>query len=219
MKNKKDEKAKTGKSAGSEASRSGSEELAVDKEEKRAARGNGEAKERRDAGGSGPSRKGEDKASGGGAAGEDRLLRLQADFENFRKRTLREKGEISSRANEALLMDLLPVLDHFELAFEAAQRHEKESHAFLEGFRLVWDQLKAVLARFGLEEIDARGKEFDPNLHEAVSRTESDTAEEDFVATQVRKGYLLNGRLLRPAQVVVSVGPGDGEGVGEKQEG
>lgn len=139
------------------------------------------------------------------AALNDRLLRLQADFDNFRKRTVREKNECFQRANESFMEELLPVLDSMGLAIEGAVNHAAEP-AILDGFRLVSEQLSSVLAKFGLTPIDARGLEFDPNVHEAVSHLPSDTVADGFVMAQTRLGYMLGDRLLRAAQVVVSSG-------------
>lgn len=140
------------------------------------------------------------------AALEDQLLRLRADFDNFRKRTLREKGEIYSRANEEIMIEMLSVLDHIDLALAAARDHGTEG-AVVEGFRLVAEQLRAVLGKFGLAPVDAEGLPFDPNLHEAISHIASDEAPENTVIAQVRRGYRLGEMLLRPAQTVVSSGP------------
>jgi molecular chaperone GrpE len=142
---------------------------------------------------------------------QERLLRLQADFDNFRKRTLREKDELYRRANEDLMTEALPVLDHMELALEHA-RANGEADPLAEGFALVWEQMLSVLGKFGLEPIDAEGKEFDPNIHEAVSHLPSAEVPGSVVMTQTRRGYMLGGRVLRAAQVVVSSGAGgDGE--------
>ena len=137
---------------------------------------------------------------------EDRLLRLRADFDNFRKRTERERGTWRRQANESLLADLLPALDHFEMGLRTAEQHHAES-AVLEGFRLVYDQLQQALARHGLEPIDAEGQPFDPHRHEAISHLPSEEHPADMVIAQTRRGYLHEHTLLRPAQVVVSSGP------------
>ena len=145
------------------------------------------------------------------AALEEQLLRLRADFENFRKRTLRDKAEIYSRANEEIMTEMLPVLDHIDLALAAAREHGTEG-AVVEGFRLVAEQLRAVLGKFGLTVVDAEGLPFDPHLHEAVSHIASDEVPENTVMAQVRRGYRLGEMLLRPAQTVVSSGtPGSGD--------
>ena len=135
----------------------------------------------------------------------DRLLRLQADFENFRKRMLREKDDLYRRANEDLLLELLPVLDHMDLAMEAAASHDVPP-AFVEGFQLVSEQFLSTLKKFGLSLVDDAGT-FDPSYHEAVSHLPSPEVPADHIMARVRKGYMLGERLLRPAQVVVSSGP------------
>lgn len=136
---------------------------------------------------------------------EDRLLRLQADFDNFRKRMLREKEELYRRANEDIMLELLPVLDHLELAFSAAGT-DSEEHPVIQGFSLVAEQLRAVLRKFGLNPIEAQGA-FDPNVHEAVQHLPSAEVPENEIIAQLRAGYMLGSRLLRAAQVVVSSGP------------
>ena len=140
----------------------------------------------------------------------DRLLRLQADFENFRKRTDREKAETYRRANESIMEELLPVLDSMGLPIDGALKHGAEP-ALMDGFGLVSEQLLAVLRKFGLEPVDA-GQQFDPNMHEAVSHLPSDTVADGFIIAQTRRGYMLGDRLLRAAQVVVSSGPATDDG-------
>jgi molecular chaperone GrpE len=139
---------------------------------------------------------------------KDRLLRLQADFDNHRKRTLRERNDVYRRANEDLMTDLLPVLDHLEMGLRTAREHGVQE-SVCQGFQMVSDQLMGVLARFGLEPVDAEGQPFDPNLHEAISAMPSEEAPADTVLTQTRRGYRLGDLLLRPAQVVLSHGPGE----------
>jgi molecular chaperone GrpE len=140
----------------------------------------------------------------------DRLLRTAADLENFKKRAARERTEAAQFANVALLLKLLPVLDHFEMAQATTQTAEvpQSGIASLQaGIAMIQQQLKGVLAETGLEEIDASGKPFDPTLHEAVSQLETDDAPEGQVVQQIRKGYKLRDRLLRPAAVVVAKKP------------
>jgi molecular chaperone GrpE len=136
---------------------------------------------------------------------ENRLLRLQADFDNFRKRVARERNETYTRANEDLLSEVIPVIDHMDMALTAAADHDAPE-ALLNGVTLVGEQLKGVLGKFGLEKIDASGKEFDPNEHEAISHLPSEDVPDNNVMQQTRLGYKLKGRILRPAQVVVSSG-------------
>ena len=138
----------------------------------------------------------------------DRLLRTAADFENFKKRVAREKQEAIKFANEGLLTKLLPVLDNLDLAVTAAQSATPEANQALhEGVNMVSRQLKGVLAEAGLEEVDAAGKQFDPHLHEAVSQQETPEVPQEHVVQQLRKGYRLRGRLLRPATVIVAKQP------------
>ena len=135
----------------------------------------------------------------------DRLLRTTADFENFKKRAAREKSEAIQFANVALIQKLLPVLDHFEMAQAAAQNASDEKNSSLQsGIAMIQNQLKAVLIEAGLEEIDAVGKPFDPALHEAISQQETADIPEGHVVRQMRKGYKLRERLLRPATVIVA---------------
>ncbi|MBL7115510.1 MAG: nucleotide exchange factor GrpE [Kiritimatiellae bacterium] len=136
---------------------------------------------------------------------QNRLLRLQADFDNYRKRTLREKEELWSRAHADVIEEFLPVLDHMDLALEAADKHGAPQ-AFVEGFQLVRGQMGSTLKKFDLVPQDVVGLEFDPNLHEAVAHMPSDDVPANSIVAQARRGYLLGDRLLRAAQVVVSSG-------------
>ncbi|MDE3066540.1 MAG: nucleotide exchange factor GrpE [Verrucomicrobiota bacterium] len=140
----------------------------------------------------------------------ERLLRATADFENFKKRAARERLESAQFAAAALIQKLLPVLDHFEMALAAAQKAEGNHLAsFQAGVAMIQQQIKGVLSEAGLEEIDAGGKPFDPALHEAVSQQETVEAPEGQVVQQLRKGYKLRDRLLRPATVVVAKKPAE----------
>ncbi|MGA2852838.1 MAG: nucleotide exchange factor GrpE [Verrucomicrobiota bacterium] len=139
----------------------------------------------------------------------DRLLRTTADFENFKKRAARERIETAQFAAAALIEKLLPVLDHFEMAQAAAQSAGDSKPASMQaGVAMIQQQLKTVLTEAGVEEIDAAGKPFDPALHEAVSQRETSEVPEDHVFQQLRKGYKLRDRLLRPATVIVAKKPG-----------
>ena len=138
----------------------------------------------------------------------DRLLRTSADFENFKKRAAREKIESAHYATASLLGKIIPVMDNFEMALAAAQTAPGEKTSALQsGVAMIHSQLKSVLTEAGLEEIDATGKPFDPALHEAVSQQETEAVPEDHVAQQLRKGYKLKERLLRPATVIVAKKP------------
>lgn len=141
----------------------------------------------------------------------ERLLRTSADFENFKKRAAREKQEGMKFANESLLQNLIPVLDNFDSALAATQTADADAVKSLQtGIAMIYQQLKKTLTDAGLEEVDAAGKVFDPNLHEAVSEKETDEVPEGQVVQQLRKGYKLRDRLLRPASVVVAKHPATG---------
>ena len=138
----------------------------------------------------------------------DRLLRTTADLENFKKRAARERQEAIKFANASLLEKLIPALDNLEMALAAANNAESHSIESLKtGIAMIYNQLKAALADTGLEEIDATNQPFDPNLHEAVSHQESADVPEGQVLQQLRKGYKLRERLIRPATVVVARRP------------
>jgi molecular chaperone GrpE len=135
----------------------------------------------------------------------DLALRSQADFENFRKRAPRDTEDAVKYANGAMLERLLPILDNFELGLNAA-RGTAESSPILAGMEMVAKQLNDFLAQHGVEPVAAEGAKFDPNLHEAVAQESSRTVPEGHVVRQLRKGFKLKDRLLRPATVVVSKG-------------
>lgn len=133
----------------------------------------------------------------------DHLRRLQAEFDNYRKRVQRDNEHLRLRAAEAVVESLLPVVDNLGRALEAADRHEEGQ--LIAGVRLVADQLRSTLASHGLEELEVQpGMAFDPSLHEAMLTQESDDEEEGTILQVVERGYLLHGRLLRPAKVVVA---------------
>jgi molecular chaperone GrpE len=138
------------------------------------------------------------------AAVKDRYARLLADFDNFRKRQAREREEIVKRANEALILELLQVIDHLDLALAAAP---KSADPFVTGVRLVAGQIHAALAKFEARPEDAVGQPFDPGRHEALNEMPSDVVPAGHVSLQLRKGWSLAGRFIRPAQVMISSGP------------
>ena len=136
----------------------------------------------------------------------DQFVRLQADFTNFRNRTQRERVELYQRANEDLFLELLPVLDHYEMGLQTAEQHNADQ-AVVDGFKLVYDQFQNVLNKFNLKPIDAVGEEFDPHKHDALTHMPSDEYAAEICSNQVRRGYMFGDKLLRAAQVVVSSGP------------
>jgi len=141
------------------------------------------------------------------AAGNyDRYARAMADLENYRKRTIREKDELRQFAATALMEDVIPILDNLSLGLAAA-RLQTEVKGIVDGVTLVLEQFKTTLARHGLKEINPGGQKFDPHFHECISHQPSADFAEEHVMQVVRPGYTLNGRLLRPASVIVSSGP------------
>lgn len=139
-----------------------------------------------------------------------KVLRAAADFENFRKRSLREKEELRKYAVSGLIEDLLPALDNLELGLAAADNHP-EAKAVSDGFRMVAQQITSILQNNGVECVNPEGEDFDPNFHESVGFQPSDEVEDQKVIQVLRKGYSLNGRILRAANVIVSSGPASEE--------
>jgi molecular chaperone GrpE len=133
----------------------------------------------------------------------DDLRRLQADFDNYRKRTLREQTARTASASQALVAKLLPVLDNFELAVSAAEQ-SRDFDRMLKGVEMVLGALREVLEGEGLVKIEAEGKPFDPERHEAVIAVEQEDTEPGMVVGIVRTGYELRGKVLRPAMVKVA---------------
>jgi len=142
------------------------------------------------------------------AALKDRYARLLADFDNYRKRQAREREDWIRTANEALLKDFLPVADHLQLALARAP---DASEPFAAGVGLVYDQFIAALEKHGVTPLDATGQPFNPDWHEALSQVPSESVPEGGVVEQFRRGWCVGGRLMRPAQVIVSSGPAAAE--------
>jgi molecular chaperone GrpE len=137
----------------------------------------------------------------------DRYVRSVADLDNHRRRTIREKDELRQFATSRVLEDLLPVIDNLGLGLAAAKAPNADLKTLVGGISMVAEQLKTSLASHGLKEVNPIGQPFDPNLHEAISQQPSADIPEGSVVTVVRTGFTLNGRLLRPASVIVSTGP------------
>ena len=131
---------------------------------------------------------------------KDRLLRLQADFDNFRRRSAKEREEISAVVTQNFCKDMLPLLDNFERAMAA---ETKDVEAFQKGVEMIFTQFQEVLKKNGLEQIEAVGQKFDPNFHQAVMRVEDPEKEDDTVAQELQKGYMVKGRVIRPSMVQV----------------
>jgi len=132
----------------------------------------------------------------------DKWLRLMAEFDNFKKRTQKEKADLMKFSNESLLRSILPILDNLERAIDHG-KGSKENPSLLEGLEITLKQFLNTLERFGVRPLSARGEVFDPEKHEAVSQQESDQ-EPNRVISEIEKGYIYHDRLLRPARVVVS---------------
>jgi len=135
----------------------------------------------------------------------DLALRSQADLENFRKRAAREKEDAIRFANTGFLEKLIPIFDNFELGLMAAKSEGEKSPVY-QGMQMVSRQLQDFLNDQGVQQIDATGQTFDPNLHEAIAQEASADVPEGTVVRQIRKGYKLKDRLIRPANVIVSKG-------------
>ena len=131
---------------------------------------------------------------------EERALRLQADFENFRRRTSKEKEELSAVIKQEILKDMLPLLDNFERAMAA---ETKDAEAFQKGVDMIYTQLQEVMKKNGLEPIETAGQKFDPNFHQAVMRVQNEDLEDDDIAQELQKGYMVEGRVIRPSMVQV----------------
>jgi len=135
--------------------------------------------------------------------GEDKFLRLAAEYDNYRKRTAREFGELVKNANEDLISRLIPVVDNFERALTAAKTSD-DFDSFHRGVEMIYQQLKDVLEKQGITVIEAINAPFDPNKHEAVMVVEKKGVPPETVVEEVEKGYMLNDRVLRPSKVAVS---------------
>ncbi len=141
---------------------------------------------------------------------QDRFLRKAAEFENFRKRTEKEKTDAMMLAKSSVLIEFLPILDGCERAlksFDSAQNSTAGLQQYKDGVELLYKQVLDTLIRIGVVPMETEGKPFDPHLHEALSREEKIEIEDNTVVKELRRGYLFKDKLLRPAQVVVAVHP------------
>lgn len=131
----------------------------------------------------------------------DKYLRAVADLDNYKKRAIRDKADIIKYGNEDVIKDILPFVDSLDRASEHADSSNVQ--AFKEGIKLIQEQLLSCLKKHGVEKIDSVGLDFDPNFHDAMMQVESEEHAENKVVNEVQKGYLLNGRLLRPSKVCI----------------
>jgi len=134
----------------------------------------------------------------------DRLLRVSAEFENYKKRTSRELEEFRKFANQSLIKEMLSVVDNLELAMNSANGHKAIDQGLLQGLDMTHKEILKVFEKFDVKPIEAKGQVFDPTFHEAVMQEETDNFDENTVITELQKGYLIHDRLLRPAMVVVA---------------
>jgi molecular chaperone GrpE len=135
---------------------------------------------------------------------QQRTLRVQADFDNFRRRTQKEKEDLGKYASSKLITELLPVIDNFERALQASEENP-EFESFSKGVNMIFRQLESVLATEGLTAMKSVGEPFNPEYHQAIMQVESDEYEEGIVVEEVQKGYMLKDKVLRPAMVKVSM--------------
>ena len=144
-----------------------------------------------------------EKLKGELAAKNDRLLRLQADFDNFRKRTAKEKLELAATIEQAFLKDLLPLLDNLSRASEAAENENSDAENLRKGIKMIRMETIAAMGKHGLEPIETAGKMFDPNFHQAVGTVKDETKEDGMIAAELQNGYMARGKVIRPSMVQV----------------
>lgn len=136
----------------------------------------------------------------------NRYLYLQADFENFKRLKAKERQDVLKFGNEVLIKELIPVIDNLERALDHAARNE-ENKSIIDGVAMTLKEFLKVLQKSGVEQVEAVGTKFDPNLHEALFQEEREDVEADTVVSELQKGYTLNGRLIRASRVSVSKKP------------
>jgi molecular chaperone GrpE len=134
----------------------------------------------------------------------DRLLRVSAEFENYKKRTSREFEEFRKFANQSLIKELLSVVDNLELAMNSTNGHQTIDQGLLQGLEMTHREILKVFEKFNVKPIEAKGQVFDPSFHEAVMQEETDEVDPNTVVSELQKGYLIHNRLLRPSMVVVA---------------
>jgi molecular chaperone GrpE len=137
---------------------------------------------------------------------QDRVLRVSAEFENYKKRSAREMASHRKYANETLIKALLPVVDNLELAIQSAEENGNAEDGLLQGIEMTRKEILKVFEKFGVTPVEAEGMPFDPSVHEAAMQEASETVPENTVIREFQKGYMIQERLLRPSMVVVSKG-------------
>ena len=136
-------------------------------------------------------------------AKNERLLRLQADFDNFRKRSAKEKMELAATIEQSFLTDLLPLLDNLSRASAAAEGENLDAEKLRKGIEMIKTETLNALGKHGLEAIDTTDKAFDPNFHQAVGTVQDDTKEDGMIAAEFQRGYIARGKVIRPSMVQV----------------
>lgn len=138
------------------------------------------------------------------ADNHDRLLRVAADFENYKKRATREMNDFRKFANESFVKAMLPVVDSLDLAIESSSNDKNANNTMVEGVNMTLKEILKVFEQFGVKRFESIGKTFDPSLHQAVMQEETKEHPDNIVLKELQKGYMIHDRLLRPAMVVVS---------------
>lgn len=136
---------------------------------------------------------------------QQRLLRLQADFDNYKKRALKEKNDIYKYAAEEMVSEILPVVDNFERALDSLKENDQNNDGYIQGVEMVFQQLIQVLKKEGVEEIPALGETFDPNFHHAVAQENTEDYEDNTIIDVLQKGYKLKEKVIRPSMVRVCI--------------
>ncbi|MCE5194111.1 MAG: nucleotide exchange factor GrpE [Nitrospiraceae bacterium] len=147
---------------------------------------------------------------------KDKYFRLYAEFENYKKRIIKDKEEIANYGNESLIYDLLPVVDNLEMALKHSADNAEAGEGFVQGVEITLKEFMKVLGRFGVVPIEAQGKHFDPSVHHAMSIAEKDDVEANTIIEELRKGYMLKDKVLRPSLVTVSKKKNEGGNVNEE---
>lgn len=134
----------------------------------------------------------------------DRLLRVSAEFENYKKRSARDMTDFKKFANETLIKEMLPVVDNLERALESTNQDRPESKSVAEGVRMTLTEILKIFEKYQVKQIEALGETFDPSFHQAVMQEEDDSQPDKTITKELQKGYLMHDKLIRPAMVVVS---------------
>ena len=199
LKKKDEEKLEEMKREIDEAEAADAAEDAADDVRAETAEGNREGTEEAENGADDPVKRAE-KLEADLAEKDAQMLRLRADFDNFRRRSAKEREELAAVVTQGILTDMLPLLDNFERALSA---EGSDLDSFRAGVSMIYKQMQEALAKNGLEVIDTKDKKFDPNFHQAVMRVQDPEKEDDTIEQELQKGYMVKGRVIRPSMVQV----------------